>query len=204
MAEFSQCFITNEGFNLLAKALKGQKLEFTKCVAGSGFLPEGQKITELTDLIEPRRDMGIERMYIPGKVGTVIVTASFSNEGLIEGFLLREIGLFAKDPDTEKEILYSYCNAGNFPDPIPAQDSPSPVFYRFNLTTFIEQAPNVSAVYVENPLHVTYVEMQESIDKTILYLREKIDSLQEQINILSGISIENSRKELDKIAEEVI
>lgn len=192
LAEFSEVFMTNSGFKLLAKAITGKPLKFTKCVAGSGFLSENQDVLELEDVIEPRRDMEIESMQIPDHIGTATIAAVMSNENLSEGFLLREIGLYAEDPESGKEILYGYCNAGDKPDPIPGQDSMNPVYYRFYLTIFIEQAKNVTAIYADNPLHVSYIEMNNSIDKVLLYLREKIDELQRQINILSELNINKS------------
>jgi len=54
----------------------------------------------------------------------LILTFDTSNTSLAEGFVSREIGIFAK-LDSGTEILYAYSNAGNNYDYIPSKDTPS-------------------------------------------------------------------------------
>ena len=65
MAEFGGTELTNGGRNILAKALAGKTIKFTRAFAGEGFLPEGQDISEMTGLIAPIREMGIAGIDIP-------------------------------------------------------------------------------------------------------------------------------------------
>ncbi len=198
MAIFGGVELTNAGKILLAKAMTGKTLKFIKGYAGNGALPEGQSIAELTDLISPRREMEITNMDVPADVGIAKITLMMSNKDLVQGFLLREIGLFAEDPDTGKEILYCYCNAGDTGDPIPGQDGPDAVYYGFNISVFIEQVKDVKAVFAENPMHVTYIQLNKSLDEVYLYVRSKIDSLQTQINTLSEIVMKHSMANIAK------
>ena len=96
MAIFGGVELTNAGKILLAKAMTGKTLKFIKGYAGNGALPEGQSIAELTDLISPRREMEITNMDVPADVGIAKITLMMSNKDLVQGFLLREIGLFAR------------------------------------------------------------------------------------------------------------
>ena len=192
MAIFGGVELTNSGKILLAKAMTGKTLKFTKGYAGNGALPEGQDIAELTDLISPRREMEITNMDVPPDIGTAKITLMLSNKDLAQGFLLREIGLFAEDPDTGENVLYCYCNAGDTGDPIPGQDGPDAVYYGFNISVFIEQVKDVTAVFAENPLNVTYIQLNKSLDEVYLYIRDKIGELQRQINTLSELIIKNS------------
>lgn len=198
MAIFGDVELTNAGKRLLAKAMTGQTLKFTKGYSGSGKLEEGQSIAELTHLITPIRKMEITNMNVPPDIGVAEITLLMTNEGLEKGFLLREIGLFAEDPETKEEILYCYCNAGDYGDPIPGQDSPNPVYYGFNISVFIEQVKDVKAIFSENPLNVTYIQLNKSLDEVYLYMRKKINSLQRQIDTLSGLIIKNSIRHLAK------
>ena len=192
MAIFGGVELTNAGKILLAKAMTGKTLKFTKGYAGSGTLPEGQSIAELTDLISPRREMDITNMEVPADIGVAKITLMLTNKDLIQGFMLREIGLFAEDPDTGESVLYCYCNAGDTGDPIPGQDGSDAVYYGFNISVFIEQVKDVTAVFAENPMNVTYIQLNKSLNDVYLYIREKINELQRQMNTLSEVVMKNS------------
>ena len=192
MAQFSGMELTNAGRNILAKALLGQTLRFTRAWAGDGYLPEGQDVREMTDIVTPHREMEIEEMSIPPHIGTAKITVVLSNKELTTGFFLREIGLFAEDPDTGDELLYGYCNAGDTADYMPGQDGPDAVYYRFDLTVIVDQAQNVTAIFSDNPLAVTHKQLDERADKILKHLREREDYLQRQINSLARASIINS------------
>lgn len=192
MAQFGGMELTNAGRNLLAKALSGKTLKFTKGVAGDGYLPENQEISELTNVISPHRDMQIEDINIPPYIGTAKISVVMSNKELVQGFFFREIGLFAEDPDTGNEVLYGYCNSGNTADYMPGQDGPDAVYYRFDLTVVVDQAKEVTAIFSDNPLSVTYVQLNKSVDEIYRYIREREAFLQHQIDCLSKASIKNS------------
>ena len=152
MAEFGGTELTNGGRNILAKALVGKTIKFTRAYAGEGFLPEGQDISEMTELIAPICEMGISGMDIPPYIGTAKISVVLTNKDLTRGFFLREIGLFAEDPDTHEEVLYSYCNAGNKADYVPGYGGADAIFYQVDFTAVVDQAKDVTAVFVENPL----------------------------------------------------
>ena len=137
--------------------------------------------------------MQIQHLEIPPYIGTAKITVELTNKELVEGFFLREIGLFALDPDTGEELLYGYTTA-KVADFIPGQDGLDVVHYVYALTAVIGQAKNVTAIFADNPLHVTYIELDEKIDSVLKYIKEHDEALQNQIDILANTSIINSMK----------
>ncbi len=201
MAQFNGMQITNAGRNVIAKAITGKVLKFTRGVAGTGFLPEGQDVNELENLIAPFREMQIAEVEMTSHTGTAKVLLVLSNKELQTGFFLREIGLFAEDPDTGQEILYGYSNAGNTADFMPASDGPDPVYYRFNLTVIVDQAKEVTAIFSDDPLAVTHSQMDSRLDTVILAMKARDDFLQRQINMLAHASIMNSLEHINNYQE---
>ena len=192
MAQFGGVILTNAGRNILAKALTGKPLVFTKAWAGKGFLPDGAKVEEFTDLVEPHRVVEIKEMSIPPAIGTAKISLEMTNKELTEGFFLREIGLFAEDPDTGTEVMYGYCNAGEYPDYVPGYGGADAVYYEVAFTVIIDQAKNVVAIFSDNPLAVTHDQLNAKADEIYREMRRKNELIQYQLNCLAQASIINS------------
>ncbi|AKL95026.1 putative tail fiber protein H [Clostridium aceticum] len=156
MAQFNQMILTNLGRQLQAKAQTGMELQFTRVAVGDGNLPYGTNLDELTALINEKKSLGITSVQVIGD-GTSRVRASVTNEGLLEGFYIREIGLFATDPD-QGEILYCVANAGLLSDFMPAGTGANIVESILNLITVVGNAANVTAV-IESGIYVTTDEL---------------------------------------------
>ena len=192
MAEFAISVLTNQGRDLIAQTMQGKQLKFSKFVIGSGILPEDQDPAELSGLIAPRLNMDISRIFNPGQTGVATISGVTTNRGLTQGFFMREIGLFAFIPDTDIEILYSYLYAGEKSDFIAAQEGIDYLTYRFNLKVIVDQAKNITAVFAEDPLNVSFEDLYGEIDSVIKLLREREAFLQSQIDKLAKTSIYNS------------
>ena len=192
MAQFGGMKLTNAGRNILAKALTGKPLKFTKAWAGDGYPPSDEEILTMTDLVQPHREMEIADMSIPPYIGTAKITVVLSNKDMTAGFFLREIGLFAQDPDTGAELLYGYANSGDTADYMPGQDGADPVYYRFNLTVIVDQAKNITAVFSDNPLAVTHRQLDDRTDEIYREIRRRNDAVQHQLNCLAQASMINS------------
>ncbi|GHV45296.1 hypothetical protein FACS1894204_04050 [Synergistales bacterium] len=163
MAKFGGMTLTETGRWLLAKALAGLTLQFSRVTAGDGFLAEGQDIYDMSGMVSPVRDMTINSIDISG-AGTATIRAVMNNQGLDMGFFIREIGLFALDPDDETEVLYAYCNAGEKTDYMPGQGGPDAVEYLFSLVAVIDQATNVTAIIDSGMVYVTTEELNSALD----------------------------------------
>lgn len=120
MPNWNGMILTNKGRVLQAKVEAGETLSLTKLKLGSGIIGEGQSLETLTDLVSPEQNLGIaEKTALEN--GLTEIKATITNAGLEEGYYVRELGVFAQDPD-EGEILYA-VTTDTAPDYLPAQGS---------------------------------------------------------------------------------
>lgn len=180
MSSFETNGITAKGNNLLAKVQAGiTKLNYTKAVVGDGQLGQGQAIIALTNLISPRHTYNINRLAAtPGDPAFATVGFVYSNQGITSGYYLREIGIFAQDPD-EGEILYWYGNAGATADFIaPGDGSGTDVIEKkFDIGLYVGQASDVSAIIDGSLVFPTYEEFDAAIAAARAYTDQKFSSI---------------------------
>ncbi len=133
--------LTDQGKNLLLRALAGENIEFTKIQIGNG--PE-QNTAEAETLVNPIITAGISKITM-GK-DFVTLTAEFTNSSIASGFHITEAGFYAKDPtDDSKELLYAVgCEDESCADYVPACDDRI-IEMQFAAVIFIGDAENVSA-----------------------------------------------------------
>jgi len=158
MANFPGLILTEDGQQLQAKAQIGQKLEFTRAAIGSGPPPATPE--QLTALQEERLSLSLQEFEVIGD-GTSRIRAILTNTGLAEGFFIREIGVFARDPDTLEEHLYSYSNSDSQSDYLPAAGGTTIVEQIFDLVTVIGNATNVTAVIDDYITIATKTDIEE-------------------------------------------
>lgn len=161
MTEYMGLTLTKKGRSLQAKAQTGVKLEFTKVMLGDGLLPAGTAIDSLTKLIAPKMTFNIQEMTVVGD-GTSRVRTVIQNEAVNTGFFIREVGVYAKDPQ-EGEILYSITNSGDQSEWLPPKEGPRIVEIILDLITVIGNAANVTAVIDESVVVATKQNLQEHI-----------------------------------------
>ena len=107
MAEWNGGILTNKGRALAAKVEAGTcKLTLTKMKVGDG---EPSTIETLTDLASPQQVIAISSIP-PSDDGSCDVGGVITNAELEKGFYIKELGLFATDPD-DGEILYAVATA---------------------------------------------------------------------------------------------
>ncbi|MFH2065003.1 MAG: hypothetical protein ABIK15_07390 [Pseudomonadota bacterium] len=159
MANFPGFALTNQGQALLAKAISGAQLEFSKVAMGAGEL--SGSIADLTDLIDIKIDnIGIMSIARDGE--NSILRVSALNVGVSAPFLWREIGVYAIDPD-EGEILYAASNAGSSADVVPAPVT-TVMNYLIDIVSFVGQAADVTAIMPPpSSVFVTRDELQSTI-----------------------------------------
>lgn len=110
MARFKKAVITEKGLALINKVQTGSvNLEFTKISTGEGDYADSEDLTKATALKEKRQDFVLSSIEVIDN-DTVKIRTVIGNQGLESGYYIKEIGLYAADPD-EGEILYSLAVA---------------------------------------------------------------------------------------------
>ena len=158
MSYFEGLKLTKKGEQLQAK-INGnlsETLTFTKAKLGSGSITSNDEIRFLTDVKEEWGTANVASCKIQGDEKNIVaIELQFSNAGLRENKIFREIGLYAKGNE-EEEILYAYANAGDKYDYIPLmKDSPHSfvIVIYFNITSGTKVDANID-------LH-SYITLQE-------------------------------------------
>lgn len=110
MARFKKAVITEKGLALINKVQTGSvNLEFTKISTGEGDYTDSEDLTKAIALKEKRQDFALSSIEVVDN-DTVKIRTVIGNQGLESGYYIKEIGLYAADPD-EGEILYSLAVA---------------------------------------------------------------------------------------------
>jgi hypothetical protein len=147
MAKFSSLTLTDAGYKLQVKAQTGVKLEFTRVALGDGVLSTGTSLNTLTALISEKQTSNIDNPTIGD--GSAEIKANFSNKDLTASYYLRELGIFAQDPDAG-EILYAVANAGDAADYMPAYGGAETIEQVFTIELSVGNVANVTAVFAES------------------------------------------------------
>jgi hypothetical protein len=182
MAKFANLTFTSQGTQMLVQSQNSHTLTFTCGKLGSGVLADSDDISKFTDLKSPKMTLPIVSKDDSNKE-KLVLTFDTSNTELEEGFVSREIGIFAK-LDNGSETLYAYSNAGNNYDYIPSKDTPSDE-NRLVVTLVVSSSANISV----------------QIDKSIVYTHKS--DVEEMIatHDASDTAHENRFKLFEKIAD---
>lgn len=159
MAEFNGTIITIRGRNLLAKAMSGGTLTFSRIGLGDGIWPVEDNPEEMLALVQECRTVSIQTIETTSETGTTRIRFVLSNANMDAGFFLREIGIFATDPDLG-EILYAVTYAGLYADFIPASGV-TQIEDVTDIYTVISTAQNVTAVIDEAMILATREDIAE-------------------------------------------
>lgn len=127
---FKKSALTDKGIALLAKVQAGKTtLALTKAMAGNGDYDEADNLRLMTALKNPKQTFALNNIFVVDN-SNVCVTIKMSNKqesGNLEvGYLVKEIGIYANDPD-EGEILYALAiQEADKADYMPAYNSLMP------------------------------------------------------------------------------
>lgn len=142
MPNWNGTLLTAKGRALQAKVEAGTTMTITKLKIGDGTMGGGQTVDALTDLLAPKKNLGISALT-PLESGVCKITAVVTNAGLTAGFYVRELGIFAQDPDLG-EILYAYTADGS-PDYLPAEGGTVAVAEELVVQLAFSNAANIKA-----------------------------------------------------------
>ncbi len=160
MANFNSFKITDSGLDLLYKCQTGKQLKFTKFMLGDGNY--SGSIRDLSNLVNPIKSENIKRLSITGVGNTkkLIIGFDLTNEDVTQGFYLREIGIYATDPDTSNEVLVYYTNSGETADYIPAITTDTIMQKLMNAEIYISDVAEITATIDSSLVYATQQDIQ--------------------------------------------
>lgn len=160
MAKFANLTFTSQGTQMLVQAQNSHTLTFTCGKLGSGVLTDTDDISKFTDLKSPKMTLPIVSVDDSNEE-KLVLTFDTSNTELEEGFVSREIGIFAK-LDNGSETLYAYSNAGNNYDYIPSKDTPSDE-NRLVVNLVVSSSANISVQIDKSIVYTHKSDVEEMI-----------------------------------------
>ena len=140
MANWRSMILTYKGIALQTKIEAGKTtMHFTKMKSGVGSIDSSKELSNYTDLVDARQELEITKIEVQvsestGFANVCKVTSILYNNSLETGeeYYLRELGLYAQDPD-EGEILYA-ITVDDAPDFIPsALSGATTIMQEFNV-----------------------------------------------------------------------
>ena len=167
MATFKDAVLTKKGLALLAKAQAGQTdIHFTKAASGSGSYGPDEKLSEKEGLKEPRQETTFERITVINDIVVLIrflISSEQESGNLQEGYYVKEVGIFAEDPN-EGEILYAIATAVEDQwDYMPPYNGLMPAYITMEFYTEVCNAENVTIVC--SGTFITAEEVEAELEK---------------------------------------
>lgn len=172
MAVFPSFKLTEKGEELLNRSIgEGKTLTFTKFELGDGNTPSDFR--KQTGLVNKFYEFPILNTSIQ-KDQVLRIRGYFDNKSFSQDKQLKEIGVFVKIEGNETQYLYSYTNAGDTGDIIPANsrgfysrtlDVANYIGYATNITFNIEQLRDRYAFNTENEMKVaSYLKAGDKVE----------------------------------------
>lgn len=172
MAVFPSFKLTEKGEELLNRSIgEGKTLTFTKFELGDGNPPSDFR--KQTGLVNKFYEFPILNTSIQ-KDQVLRIKGYFDNKSFLQDKQLKEIGVFVKIEGNETQYLYSYTNAGDTGDIIPANsrgfysrtlDVANYIGYATNITFNIEQLRDRYAFNTENEMKVaSYLKVGDKVE----------------------------------------
>ena len=181
---YGQTYITTKGQILASKTLESKILKFTRFAIGDGTLQNDDLDTlkALRDLINPILSFDITNIK-RDREKQVDLQGTFQNTSLENATYLRELGLFAIDPDTEEEVLFAYVNYGDKAEYINNSELEKQERF-YDMYIVIDNADNVTITIDSSNVYVTKRQLDEIlIDKAD---RKKVYNIEIDTNWTEG------------------
>lgn len=163
MANFQNNAITDNGRTLLSHVQMGAVFTPTKIVLGSGYMPAGKTARTMTAVQTAVATLTISKKERTND-GKFIVGGVYSNQQITEQWYFRELGLYAKavysDGTEVAEMLYSYGNAGDTAELMPAYGTGSLVERQIDIVVYIGNDAQVDLT-LESEIYITQQQLQQ-------------------------------------------
>lgn len=176
---FRAAVLTQKGIALLAKAQAGQcTIKLTKAETGSGDHEENENLELLEALKEKQQEFKLETVTTQNETNVYvkfIITNKQDSGNLDHGYYVREVGIFAEDPD-EGVILYAVAaGVKDQWDYMPAYNDLLPSTITVDFLTEVANAENTT---IEAPNHMYLYDQTTGtkyilgVDKGLMYYEE--------------------------------
>ena len=155
---FKEAVLTKKGIALLAKVqANGAKIELTKAVSGDGSYSTSEDLTARTSLKSQKQEFkfaAVKRQNETNVFIKFLITNKQNGGNLANGYYIKEVGIYAKDPN-EGEILYAIAIANeNQWDYLPAYSDLLPSTITVNFLIEVSNADTV-VIKMEAPKQVS-------------------------------------------------
>lgn len=162
MGNFANNAVTDGGRLLLADLQAGAVFIPTKIVIGSGMIPSGKTAATMTEVAVPVKELAINKKKKTAD-GKVTIGGAYDNRDVAVAWYFRELALFARAEYREAdgtviksvdEVLYSYGNAGDTADYMPAYYTDAVVERQIDLVSWVGQDTEIELT-IEPGVQVT-------------------------------------------------
>lgn len=189
MANFNAASLTKKGIALLAKTQAGQTgIEFTKAAAGNGAYGDGETLEEKEALKSQMQEFPIDKLSVINAT-TVSIRFSITNlqdtGNLTQGYYVKEVGIFARDPD-EGEILYAVATAVEDQwDYMPAYNSLMPAYITVEFYAEVSNTDNVTIICAGR--FITAEELEKELETLMKEAKKEHETIKKQIEGLNQV-----------------
>lgn len=207
--DFRRFILTNKGSVLINKLHTGTVLEVTRVSVGDGQI---EIFEDVEDTFAEIREMQDLKHYLcDAKVvsnknnsnGSSTLKAILSSTDLESSISVAEVGVFAYDPDEEKEILYSY-GFTQVPKYLPQFREYEVAKLEWDLTTEIGEADNIKVeikkVEVDYDEFFNYLEnMKMNWEAQMEAINKNFDTMNYMFNALNNQYMNQFKEDIDRI-----
>lgn len=172
MANFQNNALTDNGRLLLSHMQMGAVFTPTKIVLGSGYMPAGKTARTMAAVQEPVITLTISKKERTND-GKAIIGGVYSNQEISTEWHFRELGVYAKavypasgdEPAVEtQEMLYSYGNAGDTAELMPAYGTGSLVERQIDVVVYVGNDAKVDLT-LESAIYVTQEQLEIALQE---------------------------------------
>ena len=172
--------LTTAANEIIFKVLSGKTLNFTRMAVGDGFSYDINAAKNYTALVNEVLSLDITKIET-SSLSSVRVTSAFKNTDAEKEFYYREVGLYAQDPDTGKEILYAYGNRNDAAELITPTGS-SVISKQLNFIISVGDSANVTF----------------NVNAGVYALQEDVTTLQTSLHELNSTKAKQSDLEVER------
>ena len=153
--------LTNKGKEYMAKCLAENKpVLFTKAKIGDGNIALEENPEDFIEIKSLKKEVNITEK-VQNK-DAVKLTIQFENTGILDGYFLREIGIYVEDEG--QEILYWYINDGSESSWLPPA-AKSPVNFKFFINLMATNLESIIVNWTGKELWVDKEFLNKELDK---------------------------------------